>query len=136
MLQRRTEELSRSRALETQCVSEDVKRHLLSQVVNAAISERKRRLEHFSGDLFADPVWDMLLELFKAELGQYKLSVTSLCAAAGVPATTALRWLKAMEVEGLALRRVDSFDKRRNFVSLSQDASTSMTRYFGGQTSH
>ena len=54
----------------------------------------------------------------------------SLCIAAAVPATTALRWLKTLVQEGLFVRRADPHDGRRVFVELAPDASFALRRYF------
>jgi DNA-binding MarR family transcriptional regulator len=56
--------------------------------------------------------------------------VSSLCIAAAVPATTALRWVKNMTDTGLFVRRADPHDGRRVFVELSREASVAMRRYF------
>jgi DNA-binding MarR family transcriptional regulator len=56
--------------------------------------------------------------------------VSSLCIAAAVPATTALRWLKTMTSQGIFLRRADPHDGRRVFVELAPAASQAMRRYF------
>src|SRR5437762_5630979 len=53
---------------------------------------RRKRNDFFDATLFADPAWDILLELYAAELGQRRLSVSSLGLCAAIPATTALRW--------------------------------------------
>src|SRR3546814_17984132 len=59
---------------------------------------RRLRDRYFAGDLFADPAWDMLLDLYAARSqNSHPVSVSSLCIASSVPATTALRWIKAME---------------------------------------
>jgi predicted transcriptional regulator len=63
--------------------------------------------------LFADPAWDMLLDLLQAEIAQHRVPVSSLCIAAAVPATTALRWIKTMTDVGLFKRRADPHDGRR-----------------------
>ena len=60
------------------------------------IRARRLRARYFPEDLFADPAWDMLLDLLQAEIAQLRVPVSSLCIAAAVPATTALRWLKTM----------------------------------------
>ena len=73
----------------------------------------------------------MLLDLLQAELAQHRVPVSSLCIAAAVPATTALRWIKSMTDAGLFLRRADPHDGRRVFVELSPGASEGMRRYFG-----
>jgi hypothetical protein len=48
----------------------------------------------------------MLLDLLQAEISHLRVPVLSLCIAAAVPATTALRWLKTMVQEGIFVRRV------------------------------
>ena len=72
----------------------------------------------------------MLLDLLQAEIAQLRVPVSSLCIAAAVPATTALRWLKTMTSQGLFLRRADPHDGRRVFVELSPQASMALRRYF------
>ena len=100
------------------------------QAVRSAIRTRRLRAHYFKEDLFADPAWDMMLDLFEAELSQRKVAVSSLCIAAAVPATTALRWMKALTEEGIFVRRDDPFDGRRVYVELSTDASSALRRYF------
>ena len=80
--------------------------------------------------MFADPAWDMLLDLLQAEISQLRVPVSSLCIAASVPATTALRWLKMMTQQGIFLRRADPHDGRRVFVELAPSASQALRRYF------
>jgi DNA-binding MarR family transcriptional regulator len=101
------------------------------ETVRSVIRARRLRTRYFREDLFADPAWDMLLDLLQAEIAQLRVPVSSLCIAAAVPATTALRWLKNMTDEGIFVRRADPHDGRRVFVELSRDASAAMRRYFG-----
>jgi len=98
--------------------------------VRSVIRARRLRGRYFSEDMFADPAWDMLLDLLQAEIAQLRVPVSSLCIAAAVPATTALRWLKSMTEKGIFVRRADPHDGRRVFVELSRDASMAMRRYF------
>ena len=98
--------------------------------IQGILQARRRRTHFFSADLFADPAWDMLLELYAADLGQRRMSVSSLCLGSGVPATTALRWINTLEKNGLLIRAADPLDGRRVFVRLSEIALTSMTSYF------
>ena len=100
-------------------------------IVRSVIRARRLRSRFFAEELFADPAWDMLLDLLQAELAQHRVPVSSLCIAAAVPATTALRWIKSMTDAGLFLRRADPHDGRRVFVELSPGASEGMRRYFG-----
>lgn len=98
--------------------------------VRAVIRARRLRARFFDADLFADPAWDMLLDLFQAEIAQHRVPVSSLCIAAAVPPTTALRWIKTMTDAGLFHRRADPHDGRRVFVELAPQASGAMRRYF------
>jgi len=101
-----------------------------AEIVRAVIRARRLRSRFFSEELFADPAWDMLLDLLQAEIAQLRVPVSSLCIAAAVPATTALRWIKTMTEQGLFVRRADPHDGRRVFVELAPSASDAMRRYF------
>ena len=101
-----------------------------AETVRAIIRARRLRARYFQEDLFADPAWDMLLDLLQSEIAQLRVPVSSLCIAAAVPATTALRWLKAMVQQGLFIRRADPHDGRRVFVELAPEASRALRSYF------
>lgn len=98
--------------------------------IREAIRARRMRDQHFGNGLFEDPAWDMLLDLFAAELEHAQVSVSSLCIAAAVAPTTALRWISRMTDAGLFERRPDPFDRRRAYMALSPRASASMRAYF------
>jgi DNA-binding MarR family transcriptional regulator len=100
------------------------------EAVRQVIRARRLRSRFFEEELFADPAWDMLLDLLQAEIAQLRVPVSSLCIAAAVPATTALRWLKTKTDKGIFLRRADPHDGRRVFVELAPQASLAMRRYF------
>ena len=101
-----------------------------AETVRAVIRARRLRSRYFPEELFADPAWDMLLDLLQAEIAHLRVPVSSLCIAAAVPATTALRWLKTMVQQGVFVRRADPHDGRRVFVELAPQASHAMRRYF------
>jgi len=101
------------------------------KVIRAIIRARRLRSSYFPADLFADPAWDMMLDLLQAEIAQLRVPVSSLCLAAEVPATTALRWLKMMVAHGLFIRHSDPHDGRRVFVQLAPKTSEALRRYFG-----
>ena len=102
-----------------------------SDTVRKVIRARRLRASYFSEELFADPAWDMMLDLLQAEIAQLRVPVSSLCIAAAVPATTALRWLKTLVSQGIFVRRADPHDGRRVFVELAPDTSQALRRYFG-----
>ncbi len=88
------------------------------RLIRRIIRQRQQRARFFDGDLFADPAWDMLLDLTAARAEHSRVSVTSLCIASGVPPTTALRWIGQMTEAGLLQRVEDETDRRRAFISL------------------
>ncbi|NCP18457.1 MAG: winged helix-turn-helix transcriptional regulator [Erythrobacter sp.] len=98
--------------------------------VRATIRKRQMRARFFDAALFADPAWDILLDLTAARAEGRRVSVTSLCIASGVPPTTALRWISQMTEHGLLQREEDMVDRRRAFVSLSDTAVEAMAQYF------
>jgi DNA-binding MarR family transcriptional regulator len=98
--------------------------------VRLVIRQRRMRDEMFDAELFADPAWDMMLDLYAAKLERHRVAVTSLCMAAAVPATTALRWIKSLTDQGWFERHDDPHDGRRIFVALSDRATQAMHRYF------
>ncbi|MES2493552.1 MAG: MarR family transcriptional regulator [Pseudomonadota bacterium] len=99
-------------------------------IVRRILRQRQQRGRFFDGDLFADPAWDMLLDLTAARAERKRVSVTSLCIAAGVPPTTALRWIGQMTHSGLFRRVEDTMDRRRAFIDLTDAAADGMARYF------
>lgn len=100
------------------------------RLVRRIIRQRQLRARFFDGELFADPAWDMLLDLTAARVEHTRVSVTSLCIASGVPPTTALRWIGQMTDAGLLQRVEDETDRRRAFIALTDKAAEAMARYF------
>jgi hypothetical protein len=100
------------------------------RLVRRILRQRQLRARFFDGDLFADPAWDMLLDLTAARAEHMRVSVTSLCIASGVPPTTALRWIGQMTEAGLFERVEDDTDRRRAFIALTDKAADAMARYF------
>ncbi len=91
---------------------------------------RARRATLFPGDLFADPCWDMLIELQLAELQAKPLTTSALCLSARVPISTALRRIAELEARGFLRRHKDDADWRRNIVALTPKARHALRQYF------
>ena len=100
------------------------------RLVREAIRARAARTSFFKARFFSDPAWDILLDLYLAELRQRRLSVSAIGVSADVPLTTLLRWLDTLQREGLIERAADPLDGRRVFVTLSTKASAAMHSYF------
>lgn len=101
-----------------------------AQRVRAVLRARRLREHILSPELFADPAWDILLDLMAAHLENTRVSVSSLCIAAAVPPTTALRWIRQLTDRGLLERQADPDDGRRIFIALSNEGVAAVHRWF------
>lgn len=98
--------------------------------VRAVLQARRLRERFMPGELFADPAWDMMLDLLAAKIDGKRVSVSSLCIASAVPPTTALRWIAQLTERGIFERRNDPDDARRVFISLSREATDKLISWF------
>ena len=98
--------------------------------VRDMLRARRLREDFLPGELFADPAWDMLLDLLAARLEQERVSVSSLCIASAVPPTTALRWIRTLTDKGIVHRQADPHDGRRVFIALAEETAQALTRWF------
>lgn len=87
-----------------------------------ALYRARRARERVFGthaDLFSEPAWDIMLDLFIADAEGRRVSVSSACIASRAAQTTALRWIATMERRGLLVRANDPLDGRRSFLCLT-----------------
>lgn len=105
----------------------------LAAVARAEYVARRRRDRLFDADIFAEPAWDMLLDLFIQRHEQRSVSVHSLCIAAAVPQTTALRWITKLACNGLLDRHPCTHDNRVIHITLSETGLAVMERYLESQ---
>ncbi|UYN94242.1 MAG: response regulator [Enhydrobacter sp.] len=91
---------------------------------------RKVRSRYFPSELFSDPCWEMLLDLYDGQLAGQDVTVTSLGAASGASLTTALRRMDSLQSHGLIERSEDPADKRRTIVRLSRNGLEAVERFF------
>lgn len=100
---------------------------------NAKSTLRKRLLRRQllgSEELFGEPAWDMLLDLFVHECEGKPVSMSSLCAAAAIPESSAMRLAQRLCDAGLLIRRPDPTDGRRSFMKLAPDVAHRLRAYF------
>lgn len=105
-----------------------------AKLVRVAIKQRRMREQHLPAGLFADPAWDMLLDLYAASLEYRRISVSSLCLASAVPPTTALRHINLLVEHGLVERLPKPGDKRGILVRLTSKGQGAMSDYFSRLT--
>jgi DNA-binding MarR family transcriptional regulator len=91
---------------------------------------RQARTDHFSPAMFGEPAWDILLVLYLKEAGSAAPTISGVARAAGIPVTTAFRWLDYLDEKHLIVRQRSSDDARALTVSLSDEGRKRLERYF------
>ena len=91
---------------------------------------RRLRSRYFATQLFSDPNWEMLLDLYDATLVGQDVTTTSLGAASGIPLTTALRRMDVLQEHGLIERAEDLKDRRRILVRLTPAGLEAVDSFF------
>nr|WP_298927687.1 winged helix DNA-binding protein [uncultured Erythrobacter sp.] len=94
------------------------------------VARRKRESIFGDGELFGEPAWDILLDLYVAYVERKKVSVSSACIGSAAPSTTGLRWLGILSEQELVTREHDPEDQRRVLVRLSEKGLKAMDTYF------
>ena len=102
---------------------------ILLETVSWLVKARRNRASYLPAELFAEPAWDILLNLFQCDLAHEQVAVASACDAAAAPASTALRWLRTLEQQGLVLRRGHPLDPTKALVVLAPATRTALRRY-------
>ena len=92
---------------------------LLAKLAREEYELRRSRQCFLDEDLFSEPAWDILLDLFASGVEGRKISVTSSCVASGVPRSTAMRYLAELEERGLVRRSGSERDGRVHYLSLT-----------------
>lgn len=119
-----------SRLINTSAEAKEGPRQLPEQNLTA-VAERVYRVRRrrdalmaarFGGDIFSDPAWDIILDLYIHNSKNMDVSVTSVCAASMVPITTALRYITVLSERGLIERSKNPKDGRSYLLRLTPEA--------------
>lgn len=106
-------------------------REVYGDLARQAYATRRRRAVIFkNSELFGEPAWDILLDLYIAHVEGKQVSVSSACIGSAAPPTTGLRWLGVLSDQGLILREHDPEDQRRILVRLTEKGLSAMDEYF------
>ncbi|WP_337661393.1 winged helix DNA-binding protein [Erythrobacter sp. Alg231-14] len=108
-------------------------RAIYAAAARQVYDKRRRRTALFgNAELFGEPAWDILLDLYIAHAEKKPVSVSSACIGSAAPPTTGLRWLGVLAENDLILREHDPEDQRRVLVRLTDRGIASMDQYFSG----
>ena len=91
---------------------------------------RGLRPRTLDSDLFGEPAWDLLLDLYIRDKSGSRSSVTSACIGSRAPHTTALRHIAALSRSNWISRVPDEGDKRRFWLALTPQAIAKLDRHF------
>ena len=100
----------------------------LATIATSIYRTRQNRTRYFEPSLFAEPAWDMLLDLFINKVRGARISTSSLCLAAGVPQATGLRWIGLLNDQGLLRRQRAPDDARLMLIDITPKAFQLMRR--------
>jgi hypothetical protein len=124
---------SGERPLKAGVIDSGVADNRISNTAKAQAVYRARRTRERafgdSADLFGEPAWDILLDLYVARQIGVMVSVGSASIASGAPSTTGLRWVNVLVAKGFIDRVHDSEDRRRSLVQISDQAMEIMERW-------
>jgi len=98
----------------------------LVQLARRISNFRRKRDTLFGQLIFAEPEWDILLDLFAQSGFGRRVSMSSLCIAAAVPTTTAVRCINAMVDQGVLTKSPDATDARRVLIDLTEESRQKM----------
>lgn len=87
---------------------------------------RSRRNASFGTDLFGEPSWDILLDIFVHQHTGGETTVSSACYGSRVPQTTALRHVANLEAQNLLISSRSSHDGRLRIIKLTDEAVAKM----------
>lgn len=91
----------------------------LAAVARTIATVRRKLTGHFEASLFANPGLEIMMFLFAEGLSGQTVTTHACCIAAGVPRTTALRWIKLLQEHGLVDGSDDINDRRVTMLALS-----------------
>ncbi len=112
-------------------LDQDAKSLSFAKMARASYERRRKRAKIFGdSELFGEPAWDILLDLYIAQAEDKPVSVSSACIGSAAPPTTGLRWLGVLADHGLVEREHDPDDQRRVLVRLTDKALAAMDEYF------
>jgi DNA-binding MarR family transcriptional regulator len=100
-----------------------------SELAKYLYETRRLREKFLPPDLFAEPAWDILLLLYWAGESGQRMSISAVCCSAGVPETTAQRWIQKLLETGMLNKEPHPTDLRVSWLTLSAQAKASLEEY-------
>lgn len=96
--------------------------------LDSLLHARRARADIFGADIFSDPAWDILLELYAAKLGARTMTAVELARAIRTPTSTTIRWIGSLQQRGLIAPVLKGSDDEHFSILLTETASLQMER--------
>lgn len=96
--------------------------------VEAILLLHRSRAAVFRSHLFSDPAWDLLLQLYAAELDHRDCSLSELIEAVAMPKSVVARWITALVDAGLVVSNGNPQKADCLSISITPDAAARMER--------
>ena len=105
---------------------EDISEADLVTIARRISQWRRKRDAILAPLVFADPEWDILLDLYVEHGRGRPVTMSSLCIAAAVPTSTAARCIHAMVERGALIKSRDADDTRRLVIAHAEETHQKM----------
>ncbi len=102
---------------------------VLRGVAERILLKRRLRGQYFEEEMFGEPAFDVMLDLFVRHLAGRSTYTTSAAIASGAPLTTALRQIAMLVERGMVTRVPDPDDRRRVLLRITGDGEQRMRDY-------
>ena len=106
-------------------------RQQLQSRARRELEARRAREHYFDRELFGEPAWEILLALYLNEHSGARLTTSKLAEWVALPMTTVIRWVGALEQNGLVGRGDHPTDRRMVFIRLLDKGRKALDSYFG-----
>ena len=93
---------------------------------------RRAREPSLGRNLFSDPAWDVLLQLYAFHIRGCQVSVPELSLAIGTPESITARWITALQENGLVGCRQNKDQPSQLWVALTTAGAMKMKRFLEG----
>ena len=102
---------------------------ILANLAEAIMRLHMDRRTFMGEDLFGEPGWEILLDLFTQKRRSKRVLISMIGNISGVKPSTALRWIGILHQRGLLQRELDTSDQRRVWVSLTADGEKKISQF-------
>ena len=92
---------------------------------------RRARRAVLGENLFSDPAWDILLELYAAHLGGRGVLQSEFAQRIQIPGSTTARWVAALKERGLVQSETDATDVDQATLYLTNEGAARMEKLAG-----